>query len=144
LVTLLLRLRRAISQSILRECKPYADRKLMTTMDKKGVAVSLIPQVTQIPQITQIAQGGKLSWSILAEFELLLVDFQGFDPGRKGRLWNSKLSRCSGRSGNSASSLSERRLDNFPLASRLTAQGRRRLTPRCLRRSPFGKPRFVD
>src|SRR5438445_702985 len=76
----------------------------------------------------------------LAEFELLFVDFQGLDPGLEGRWWNLKLSRCSGRSGNPASSISQRRLDNLPLASRLNIQSRRRFNPRCLRRSPFGKP----
>src|SRR5260370_41829169 len=80
----------------------------------------------------------------LAEFELLFVDFQGLDPGLEGRWWNSKLSRCSGRSGNPASRLSERRLDNFPLASRLNIQSRRRFSPRCLRRSPFGKPQLIN
>src|SRR5216684_1576573 len=76
----------------------------------------------------------------LAEFELLFIDVQGFDPGLEGRWWNSQLSRCSERSGNPASSLSQRRLDNLPLGSRLNIRSRRRFSPRCLRRSPFGKP----
>src|SRR6266852_3936749 len=80
----------------------------------------------------------------LAEFELLFVDSQGLDAGLEGRWWNSKLSRCSGRSGNPASSLSERRLDNLPLASRLNIQSRRCFSPRCLRRSPLGKPQLIN
>jgi len=80
----------------------------------------------------------------LAEFELLFVDFQGLDPGLEGRWWNSKLSRRPGRSGNPASRLSQRRLDNLPLASRLNTQSRRRFSPRCLRRSPFGKPQLIN
>src|SRR5258705_570864 len=76
----------------------------------------------------------------LAEFELLFVDSQGLDAGLEGRWWNSKLSRCSGRSGNPASSLSERRLDNLLLASGLNLQSRRRLNPSCLRSSPSRKP----
>src|SRR2546422_532264 len=80
----------------------------------------------------------------LAEFELLFVDFQGLDPGLEGRWWNSKLSRRSGRSGNPVSSLSERRLDHLPLASRVNIQSRRRFRPRCLRRSPSGKPQLIN
>src|SRR6266567_4699718 len=80
----------------------------------------------------------------LEEFEVLFVDFQRLDPGLEGRWWNAKLSRCSGRSGNPASSLSERRLDNFPLASRLNVQSRRRFNPSCPRRSPSGKPQFIN
>ena len=67
-------------------------------------------------------ESGRLGGGTLAEFELLFVDFQGLDPGLEGRWWNSKLTRCAGRSGNPASSLSERRLDNLPLASRLNIQ----------------------
>ena len=80
----------------------------------------------------------------LTEFELLLVDFQGLDPGLEGRWWNSKLCRRSGRSGNPPSSLSERRLDNFPLASRLKIQSRRRLNPSCPRGSSSGKPQLIN
>ena len=36
----------------------------------------------------------------VSQFELLLVDFQGLDPGLKRRCWNSKLSRRPGRSRN--------------------------------------------
>src|SRR5712675_492677 len=35
-----------------------------------------------------------------AVLEWPFIDFQGLDPGLEGRWWNSKLSRCSGRSGN--------------------------------------------
>src|SRR4029077_2933090 len=63
---------------------------------------------------------------ILSEFELVLVDFQRLDPGLEGRWRNSKLRRCPGRSGTPASSLSQRRLDDFPFASRLNIRRRRR------------------
>src|SRR5713101_5301125 len=78
----------------------------------------------------------------LAKFELLFVDSQGLDAGFEGRWWNSKLCRRPGRSGNPASSLSQRRLDILALAPRLTLtlETRRRLSPRCLGRSPLGKP----
>jgi len=71
-------------------------------------------QMPQIPQIAQITQPDKLWWSTLAEFELLIVDFQGFDSSRKSRSWDSKLSRRSRRSGNPAPTLSERRLEFSP------------------------------
>src|SRR5260370_35309301 len=80
----------------------------------------------------------------LAEFKLLFVDSQGLDAGLEGRWWNSEHGRCSGRAGNPASSLSQRRLDNLPLASRLNIQRRRRFNPRCLRISPFGKPQLIN
>src|SRR3954469_2450329 len=80
----------------------------------------------------------------LAEFELLFIDFQCLDAVLEGRWWNSKLHRCSGESGNPTSSLSERRLDNLPLVSRLSVQSRKRFGPRYLRRSPFGKPPLIN
>jgi len=47
-------------------------------------------------------------------------------------------------SGNPASALRQSHLDDFPLASRPNIQTRRRLNPRCLRRSPFGKPQLIN
>ena len=87
---------------------------------------------------------GKFREGRLAEFELLFVDSQGLDAGLEGRWWNAKLSRCSGRAGNPTSSLSERRLDNLPLASRVNIQSRRRLNPSCPRRSSSGKPQLIN
>ena len=63
---------------------------------------------------------GKSSGTVLAEFELVLIDFQGLDPGRKSGWWNSKFDRRSGRTRNPASTVGKRRLDDLPLASRPT------------------------
>src|SRR5216684_2990865 len=101
-------------------------------------------QFREFPRIPRIGVLASPRERPLAEFELLFVDFQGLDAGLEGRWWNSKLSRCSGRSGNPASSLSQRRLDNLPLGSRLTIQSRRSFNSRGLRRSPFGKPQLIN
>jgi len=77
---------------------------------------------------------------LLAESELAFVDFQRLDAALKGSRWNLKLSRRSGRTGNPASTLGQRRLDKLPLASRFNIQSGQRFSPRCLRKSPFGKP----
>jgi len=53
------------------------------------------------------------------EFELAFVDFQGLDAGLKSGWWNSKLRCRPWWSGNPASGLGQRRLDNVPLAARL-------------------------
>jgi hypothetical protein len=38
-----------------RQCKPYTNRKLMTTMNKSGIIAPQNAQRPQIPQIPQIA-----------------------------------------------------------------------------------------
>src|SRR3984885_1892679 len=79
---------------------------------------------------------------LLAEFELLFVDFQGLDSGLERRGWNSQLSRRPGQPGNPAPGLSQRRLDNLPLGSR--TNGRRRFNSSGLLRTPAGEPRLVN
>src|SRR6266436_1288039 len=81
---------------------------------------------------------------LLAESELAFVDFQGLDPALERGWRNSKLGRCSGRSRNPASSLTERRFDNLPLASPLNVQNRRRFNPNRPRRSPSGEPQLIN
>src|SRR5258708_2829306 len=79
-----------------------------------------------------------------AEFEVLFVDFQGLDPALERGWRNSKLGRCSGRSRNPASSLTERRFDNLPFASPLNVQNRRRFNPNRPRGSPSGEPQLIN
>ena len=138
---LLQRLRRAFSRS--RQSKTPAISKLMKIKENGDRSRSRSRESREFREFPRIPRIGVLESPRerpLAEFELLFVDSQGLDAGLEGRWWNSKLCRCSGGAGNPASSLSERRLDDFPLASRLNIQSRRRFSPRCLRRSPFGKP----
>ena len=91
--------------------KKNGDRSLSRSRESR--------EFREFPRIPRLGVPGE---GPLAELELLFVDFQGLDPRLEGRWWNSKLTRCAGRSGNPASSLSERRLDNLPLASRLNIQ----------------------
>ncbi len=55
--------------------------------------------------------------SVRAEFELVFIDFQGFNPASKRGRRNSKLGRSPGRSRDPASSFGQRLLDDFPLGS---------------------------
>jgi hypothetical protein len=115
------------SRDRLRVSKARASFKSMKTKENSNISSSLSRESREFREIPRIPRIGVLkhpSGRPLAEFELLFVDFQGLDPGLQGRWWNPKLGRCPRRSRNPASSLSERRLDNLPLASWLSIQCR--------------------
>src|SRR5216683_4304104 len=96
----------------LRQCKTRAISKFMKIKENGDRSRSRSRESRELREFPRIPRIGVLASPRerpLAEFELLFVDFQGLDPGLEGRRWNSKLSRCSKRSGNPASSLSQRR-----------------------------------
>src|SRR5215469_13939827 len=81
-----------------------------------------------------------------AEFELAFADFQSLDASLKSRGWNPKLGCRPRRSGNTAPSRGQRRLDSLTLTERLSLplDEWRRFNQRRSRKKFFGKPQVVN
>src|ERR1700680_5307623 len=78
--------------------------------------------------------------------ESAFIDLQRFDPVLKSRGRHAKLDPGSRWSGNPASALCQGGVDNLQFAVRpsVTLESYRRFSPRCLRRSPLGKPQLIN
>src|ERR1700727_3843750 len=85
--------------------KPCANRKMLITNNKSALLRRKKRKSRKLRKLRKLG-ANEPSRSTLAEFELLLVDFQGFDSSRESGLWNSKLSRRSRRAGNPTPTLS--------------------------------------
>ena len=79
--------------------------------------------VFNLPRFRKFGGFGNFRRRSLAEFELALMDVQGFDPGIKSSWRDSKLGGSTGRPGNSASALGQGGLDHFPFAHWLVLKG---------------------